>query len=168
MGPDVPAAQLVSSVIEVPDEVYDRIPSHRKLIIVALLSFCSFLAPMSSTSVLAATPEVAKTYDTTGSIINIANALYMLFMGLSPIIWGPLSQVYGRRPVGGGFTCIPPQTCTAPLTLLSQITLVTSVAFFACSIGTALAPNLAAFFVFRILTAFEGTSFILIGSAVIA
>lgn len=47
------------------------------------------------------------------------------------------------------------------------MTVVTAVAFLACSIGTALAPNLAAFFVFRILSAFEGTSFILVGSAVI-
>jgi MFS family permease len=35
------------------------------------------------------------------------------------------------------------------------------------SIGTALAPNLASFFVFRILTAFQGTAFLIIGSAVI-
>jgi MFS family permease len=39
--------------------------------------------------------------------------------------------------------------------------------FFAFSIGTALAPNLAAFFVFRILTAFQGTAFLVIGSSVI-
>lgn len=44
----------------------------------------------------------------------------------------------------------------------------TAVAFLGCSIGTALAPNLVAFYVFRILTAFEGTSFILIGAAVIS
>ena len=39
--------------------------------------------------------------------------------------------------------------------------------FFGFSIGTALAPNLAAFFVFRILTAFQGTAFLVVGSAVI-
>ncbi|KAI1402564.1 MFS general substrate transporter [Hypoxylon fuscum] len=144
LGPDMPV-EPVSSVIEIPDEVYDRLPAHRKLIIVFLLSFCSFLAPISSTSVLAATPEVAAEYNTTGSIVNIVNALYMLFMGLSPMFWGPLSQVYGRR----------------------VTTVVTAVGFLACSIGTALAPNLGAFFVFRLLTAFEGTSFILIGAAVI-
>ncbi|KAK6074814.1 hypothetical protein SCUP234_04122 [Seiridium cupressi] len=104
-----------------------------------------FLTPISSTSVLAASPEVAEEYGTTGTIINLSNALYMLAMGLSPMMWGPLSQVYGRR----------------------WVTVVTAVAFLACSIGTALAPNLAAFFVFRILSAFEGTSFILVGSAVI-
>ncbi|KAK9782739.1 putative Major facilitator superfamily domain-containing protein [Seiridium cardinale] len=144
MGPDAPV-EPQSSVIEIPDEVYDRLPNHRKRIIVLLLSFCSFLAPISSTSVLAAGPEVAEEYGTTGTIINLSNALYMLAMGLSPMMWGPMSQVYGRR----------------------WVTIVTAVAFLACSIGTALAPNLAAFFVFRILSAFEGTSFILVGSAVI-
>lgn len=96
MGPDAPV-EPQSSVIEIPDEVYDRLPSHRKRIIVLLLSFCSFLAPISSTSVLAANVEVAAEYGTTSSIINLSNAMYMLFMGLSPMFWGPLAQVYGRR-----------------------------------------------------------------------
>lgn len=86
-----------SSYVEVPDEVYDQLSHSRKLIIVALLSYCGLLAPISSTTVLSAVPEVAATYDTTGSIINLSNALYMLFMGFSPCFWGPLSQVYGRR-----------------------------------------------------------------------
>ncbi|KAI1336884.1 major facilitator superfamily domain-containing protein [Xylariaceae sp. FL0016] len=145
MGADAPV-EPISSVVEIPDEVYDRLPPHRKMVIVMLLSFCSFLAPISSTSVLAATPEVSAEYNTNGSIVNLVNALYMLFMGVSPIFWGPMSQCYGRR----------------------NITLVTAVGFLACSIGTALSPNLAAFFIFRILTAFEGTSFILIGAAVIS
>lgn len=74
MGPDAPI-EPESSVVEIPDEVYDRLPPHRKRIIVFLLSFCSFLAPISSTSVLAASPEVAKEYGTTGSVINISNAM---------------------------------------------------------------------------------------------
>lgn len=96
LGPDNPIDHY-SSFVDIPDEVYDRIPNHRKLIIVALLSFCSFLAPISSTSVLAATPEVASEYNTTGSVINVVNAIYMLFMGISPIFWGPLSEVWGRK-----------------------------------------------------------------------
>lgn len=67
-----------NSQVEIPDEVYDRLSPSRKLIVVALLSFCSFLAPISSTTILAAVPEVAKTYDTTGTIINISNAIYMV------------------------------------------------------------------------------------------
>ncbi|GAB1315056.1 Major facilitator superfamily (MFS) profile domain-containing protein [Madurella fahalii] len=127
------------------DSIYDRFPRHRKVLMVALLSFCSFLSLIASTSVLAATPEVATEYATDGTVINIVNAVYMLAMGVSPVVWGPMSQVYGRRPVNQ----------------------VTAVLFFGCSIGTALAPNLAAFFAFRILTALEGTAFILVGSACI-
>ncbi|KAF3760816.1 hypothetical protein M406DRAFT_63954 [Cryphonectria parasitica EP155] len=128
---------------DVPDSVYDRFSNQRKLVIVVLLSFCSFLAPISSTTVLSATPEVAAEFHTTGSVVDVTNALYMLFMGISPIVWGPFSEVWGRK----------------------TITCVTAFLFFACSIGTALAPNLAAFFIFRILTAFEGTAFLLVGSA---
>lgn len=39
--------------------------------------------------------------------------------------------------------------------------------FLACSIGTALAPNLVAFFILRALTAFQGTSFLIVGASVI-
>ncbi|KAI1814164.1 major facilitator superfamily domain-containing protein [Poronia punctata] len=136
----------IDSVVEVPDSFYDKLPKHRKNIIVFLQAFTAFLSPMSSTSVLAATPEVAAEYKTTGSIVNLVNAFYLLFMGLSPIIWGPLSQVYGRRPVA----------------------LTTGVGFVIASIGTALSPNLGAFFFFRLFTAFLGTSFLLNGAAVIS
>jgi hypothetical protein len=48
-----------------------------------------------------------------------------------------------------------------------QVSVVSAALFTAFSVGTALAPNLASFFVFRILTAFQGTAFLVIGSAVI-
>lgn len=130
---------------EAGDEVYTRFTPRKKILIVAVLAFCSFLAPMASTTVLAAVPEVAATYDTTGTIINVTNALYMLFMGLSPMFWGPMGSVYGRR--------------------WTQI--ISAILFCAFSVGTALAPNLASFFIFRILTAFQGTSFLIIGSSCI-
>ncbi|GAB7353396.1 hypothetical protein MBLNU459_g3870t1 [Dothideomycetes sp. NU459] len=130
---------------EAGDEVYEKFSSRKKAAIVTVLAFCSFLAPMASTTVLAAVPEVAATYNTTGTIINLTNALYMLFMGLSPMFWGPMGQVYGRR-----------------WTQISSAAL-----FTAFSIGSALAPNLASFFIFRILTAFQGTSFLIIGSSCI-
>jgi MFS family permease len=135
--------QQTQSAVQVSDDVYDRLSPKHKNVIVALLSFCSFLAPISSTAILSAVPEVATDFGTTGSVINLSNALYMLFMGLSPCFWGPLSQVYGRRII-----CV-----------------ITAVLFCGCSIGTALAPNLPVFFFFRILTAFEGTSFLIVGAS---
>jgi len=136
-------ASAASSHVEVNAAQYERFTEHRKIIITAVLSLCGFLAPISSTTILSAIPEVAATYNTTGTIINLSNALYLLFMGFSPCVWGPLSQVYGRR-----WICI-----------------ISAALFFAFSIGTALAPNLASYFVFRLLTAFQGTSFLIVGSA---
>lgn len=177
VGHDTPLEHY-TSYVEVPDSVYDRIPPHRKLVIVALLSYCAFLAPISSTTVLSATPEVAAEYHTTGAIVDLSNALYMLFMGISPLVWGPFSEVWGRRTVSrvqplsqihetpgtwARFRLRIPVLTTHAMQL--QISCTTALLFFCCSIGTALSPNLAAFFVFRILTAFEGTAFLLVGSA---
>jgi hypothetical protein len=130
---------------EAGDEIYDQLPPHRKVIVVSVLSFCAFLAPISSTSILAASPEVVATFHTTGSIFNISNALYMIFMGLSPLLWGPLGQTYGRK---------------WPLAIAA-------VTFTAFSAGSAAAPNLASYFVFRMLTAFQGTTFLIVGGTVI-
>ena len=90
---------------EAGDEIFDKVSQGRKRAIVAVLSFGAFLSPISSTSVLAATPEVAATYNTTGSIINLSNAAYMIVMALSPLFWGPMSQVYGRRVVSNHYLC---------------------------------------------------------------
>lgn len=127
------------------DEIYSRYSPKHKVLIVCIMSFCSFLAPISSTSILAASPEVVATYSTSGTIFNISNALYMLFMGLSPLFWGPIGQTYGRK---------------WPLSWAS-------VTFTCFSIGSALAPNLASYFVFRMLTAFQGTAFLIVGGTVI-
>lgn len=94
---DIPTTLPTRQEADDNDAIYDRLPSHRKHIITATLAFCGFLAPISSTTVLAAVPEVAATYHCDGSIINLSNAFYMVFMGISPMFWGPLGQVYGRR-----------------------------------------------------------------------
>jgi MFS family permease len=132
-----------SSYVEVNAAQYERFSPRKKIIITCVLSLCGFLAPISSTTILAAIPEVAATYNTTGSIINLSNALYLIFMGLSPTLWGPISTIYGRR-----WCCI-----------------ITAVLFFAFSIGTALAPNLASYFIFRVLTAYQGTAFLIVGTS---
>ncbi|TDZ74750.1 MFS antiporter QDR3 [Colletotrichum trifolii] len=133
------------SHVDPPYEAYSRFSDHRKHVIVAVISWCGLLSPISSTAVLSALPEVASEYRTSGDVISLSNALYLVFMALSPCFWGPLSQVYGRK-----------WTCT-----------ITPSLFLACSVGTALGPNVAAFFVFRVLTAFAGTSFLVTGPAVI-
>ncbi|KAK7745977.1 hypothetical protein SLS53_002697 [Cytospora paraplurivora] len=124
---------------------YDRFPVLRKNIMVLVMAWCGLLSPISSTAVLSAIPNVAASFHTTGSMISLSNALYLVFMALSPCFWGPLCQVFGRK-----------TSCIA-----------TGSMFLVCSIATAVSPNIAAFMVFRMLTAFCGTAFLVIGPAVI-
>jgi len=142
---DAPGADNNNDHHEEGDEVYDKFTNNKKIVIVCVLSFCSFLAPISSTSILSASPEVVETFNTTGAIFNLSNALYMVFMGLSPLVYGPLGTTYGRR---------------WPL-------IIASITFTFFSIGSALSPNLACYYIMRMLTAFQGTAFLIIGGTVI-
>ncbi|QIX01549.1 hypothetical protein AMS68_007066 [Peltaster fructicola] len=141
---DVPPVST-DAHFEQGDEVYDRFTSRHKIVIVAIMSYCSFLLPISSTSILSASPEVVDTYHTTGAIFDLSNAMYLVFTGLSALLYGPLSSVYGRK---------------WPL-------VVGAISFTAFSAGSAFAPDLASYFVFRCLTAFQGTAFPIVGATVI-
>ncbi|KAH9883096.1 hypothetical protein J1614_000466 [Plenodomus biglobosus] len=94
--PEIPCLTLAPTTSDT-DAIYTKFSTRRKHVIVATVSFCSFLAPVSSTTVLAAVPEVAATFGTDGSIVNVSNALYMLFMGVSPCFYGPIAGVWGRK-----------------------------------------------------------------------
>lgn len=124
---------------------YARFTARQRTLISITISFCGFLTPISSTAVLVAIPDVAATFATSGVVINVSNACFFVFMAISPIFWGPLSQAVGRRPV-----------------FLAAGALLT-----AFSAGTAAAPNVAAYFAFRMLTAFQGTAYLVVGSVVI-
>lgn len=126
--------------------MYDRFTSPRKTLIMAILSYCGFLTPLASTAVLVAIPEVADTFDTTGVVINVSNGLFFVFMALSPLFWGPLAQTsFGRR----------------------NVFVLSSVMLTAFCAGTAAAPTVAGYFIFRMLTAFQGTAYLVVGSVVI-
>lgn len=87
-----------SSRIQV--QVYSRFSKSQKRSITALLAFCGLLATISTTSILAAVPEIVDEYQTTTSIINISNSVYLVFMGISSCIWGPCADNFGRRKAG--------------------------------------------------------------------
>jgi hypothetical protein len=78
---------------------YARFSTKRKAMITALASLGAFLPPISSTMIASALPEVAEEFATSASVVNSSNALYLLAAGVSPCFVGPLSSLYGRRPV---------------------------------------------------------------------
>ncbi|KAF5012013.1 hypothetical protein FDECE_1908 [Fusarium decemcellulare] len=126
--------------------VYSRFSNVQKGSMTAFIAFGGLLASMSTTSVLAAVPEIAETFHTTPTAINISNAVYLVFVGLSCCFWGPWADVFGRKSAYVGSTTL----------------------FLVFSIGTALSRNLVAFFVFRALTACQVTALLIVGPSCIS
>ena len=95
------SADITSNPVTALDaNSYDRFSPNKKKIILAVLSYSAFISPMSSTTILSGIPEIAADYSATPLTIEMSNALYILAMGIAPVVWAPLSSVYGRRWVG--------------------------------------------------------------------
>ncbi|CUM51416.1 uncharacterized protein AC631_04226 [Debaryomyces fabryi] len=124
----------------------ERFSNKTKKICIFVVAVSGFLSPLSSLSFLPAIPEMAKEYNTTGEIINVSSAVYCVFMSLSPCVFSPFSDIYGRR-----FSF-----------------LLCSCLFSVFSVLVAVSPNLAMFFVFRSLTALVGTAFLSIGAHIVS
>ncbi|KAF4991460.1 hypothetical protein FDECE_14030 [Fusarium decemcellulare] len=129
----------------IDDEVAD-IPSWRKWII--LFVVCWMPLPMTfwSTAIMPATIEVASDLGIKATTINTVNAGVFVAQALSGLIWLPISTILGRR----------------------STYLVANIVLCLCSIGCAVAPNLAGFSALWILGGTTGPFFLVAGQTILA
>lgn len=127
------------------DKRFDRFSLGQKRICVIMASIAGFLAPMSSLAYLPAVPEIADRFNTTGEVINISNAIYCIFMSISPCIFSPCSDIYGRKPTF----------------------VFCALMFTVATILVGVSQNLAMFYIFRCLSAMFGTCFFSVGAHII-
>ncbi|EFR04750.1 polyamine transporter 1 [Nannizzia gypsea CBS 118893] len=69
----------------------------KKWYITMMLSILTFCITFSSSVFSQATAVTAKIYGVSVEVTTLGTALIVLGFALGPIIWGPLSEVYGRR-----------------------------------------------------------------------
>ncbi|KAJ6008071.1 hypothetical protein N7540_012047 [Penicillium herquei] len=122
------------------------IPLWRKCLILFVVSWMTLAVTFSSTSLLPATPEIATEFSTTSEILDVINAGVLIAMGSSSFIWGPVTNIWGRR-----------VAYNAAIIVLC-----------ACSAGTAASINLHMFIAMRLLSGFTGTFFMVAGQTIIA
>lgn len=122
------------------------IPKWRKCLILFVVSWMTLAVTFSSTSLLPATPEIATEFSTSTEILNVINAGVLVAMGFSSFIWGPITNVFGRR-----------TAYNAAIVILCG-----------CSAGTAASINLHMFIAMRLLSGFTGTFFMVAGQTIIA
>lgn len=143
---DSPAASIVPEVRDhVPNLPHSTFTKRQKTIITILVSLASVFSPISATIYVPALPTIAKDLNVSISLINLSVTSYMIFQGLSPSLWGSLTDVLGRRPVY----------------------LITFVVYIGACLGLAFTTNYAELIVLRCLQSTGSASTIAIGAGVI-
>ena len=117
-------------------------PGRRLAVIVALLAA---LAPFSIDTYLPSFPDIAREFSTSPLYLQQTLSFYLLAFGLMTLVYGPLSDTYGRRVVVLGAVA----------------------AYVASSIGCALAPNEHWLLMMRIGQGLSASGGIVVGRAVI-
>lgn len=66
---------------------------------IIFLALLSAFVPLSTDLYLPALPTMTKYFQTQNYLTNLTLILFFVFFSLGTLIWGPLSDKYGRRPV---------------------------------------------------------------------
>ncbi len=67
--------------------------------IITLITLVNMIIPLSTDLYLPAMPSMTTSFQTSSALINMTLTLFFLFLGLGTLIFGPLSDKYGRKPV---------------------------------------------------------------------
>ncbi|KAF4999852.1 hypothetical protein FDECE_11383 [Fusarium decemcellulare] len=129
----------------VPEPPYTIFDQRQKALIVVIVSVAATFSGFASNIYFPALPTIAHDFDTSIELINLTVTSYLIFQGIAPSFWGPISDVKGRRIA---YCC-------------------TFVVFLGACIGLAEAKNYATLLVLRCLQSTGSASTIAIGSGVI-
>ena len=113
--------------------------------LVALIAFLSAFVPLSTDLYLPALPGMALYFDVSADLANLTLILFFVFFAGGMLLWGPLSDKYGRRPV-----------------LLAGLAIYT-----AASLGCAASSDIHHLIAFRILQAVGGSGAFAVATAMI-
>ncbi|KAF2688974.1 MFS general substrate transporter [Lentithecium fluviatile CBS 122367] len=83
-----PATPRQDDVPVVPHSIYTR---KEKWLIVAMVALAGFYSPLPANIYFPALPTLTHAFAQTPSSMNQTITIYLIFQGLSPMLWGPLS-----------------------------------------------------------------------------
>jgi DHA1 family bicyclomycin/chloramphenicol resistance-like MFS transporter len=72
---------------------------NRKSWLLVYLIFLTALPPLTTDMYLPALPEIVEKFHSTVGVVNLTLVLFFAFFSASILIWGTLSDKYGRRPI---------------------------------------------------------------------
>ncbi|RDW57916.1 putative MFS multidrug transporter [Aspergillus mulundensis] len=127
---------------EPPYSIFDK---RQKWLIIVIVSTAATFSGFASNIYFPALPTIANDLNVSLELVNLTVTTYLIFQGLAPSLWGPVSDVKGRRTAYIG----------------------TFIVFVGACIGLAETKNYATLIVLRCLQSTGSASTIAIGSGVI-
>ena len=127
------------------DEPYSIFDHRQRALIVFTVSVAATFSGFASNIYFPALPTIAADFNVSSELINLTVTAYLVFQGLAPSLWGPVSDARGRRVAYIGTFCV----------------------FLGACVGLALCKNYASLVVLRALQSTGSASTIAIGSGVI-
>ena len=67
--------------------------------IIVVLALFSAFPPLSTDLYLPALPHVMETLRASQTLVNLSLSLFLIFFALGILVWGPISEKYGRKPI---------------------------------------------------------------------
>ena len=113
--------------------------------LITLITILSAFIPLSIDLYLPALPGMADYFKVSADLANLTLILFFVFFSAGTLLWGPLSDKYGRKPV-----------------LLTGLSI-----YSAASIACAVAPDIYLLIAFRILQAIGGSGAFAVATAMI-
>ncbi|KAK1249588.1 hypothetical protein MKX08_009591 [Trichoderma sp. CBMAI-0020] len=117
----------------------------RKWTITVLQATSALVVTFASSIYASSIFDLKRHFDVSEEVATLGLALYVLGFALGPLIWGPLSELYGRRP----------------------IYIISFMAFTAFSVAAPVSPNIQALLLFRFFGCAFGSSSMTNGGGVI-
>ena len=117
----------------------------KKKCLVAIVSFAALLAPFSSSCFLPSIPAIDEALHTTATILDATVSIFLVVIGIFPLLWAPYAGLYGRRPI---------YLLSLPIFTLG-------------SLGVALAPSLGILILTRIIQGAGSSAVLSVGAGTI-
>ncbi|KAH8812155.1 major facilitator superfamily domain-containing protein [Xylogone sp. PMI_703] len=128
-----------------PEPPYSIFDKRQKALIITIVSTAATFSGFASNIYFPALPTIANDLNVSIELVSLTVTSYLIFQGLAPSLWGPISDVKGRRTA---YAC-------------------TFLVFLGACIGLAETKNYATLIVLRCLQSTGSASTIAIGSGVI-
>jgi drug resistance transporter, Bcr/CflA subfamily len=113
--------------------------------LIVLLAMLSAFVPLSTDLYLPALPNMGTYFSVSSGLTNLTLILFFIFFAIGILIWGPLSDKYGRRPI-----------------LLAGLLI-----YVAASIACALSSVISQLILFRVLQAIGGSAASAVATAMV-